>query len=304
MSRRPRPTPTVIVGTGRLARSLAPQLDRVGHPVRAVVGRRRSAVLAACHGLRVARATTSLESGVELGRLVLLAVADRDVAALASRLAELGTIDWRHRVVLHHAGALGLEALDPLRRAGAAVGLLHPLQCLGGDPRRAAAILPGSRALVAGDARGLRAARRLARALGLVILPFARLTSAERTTYHAAAAMASNDMLALVAIAAGLLEALGLGPRAALAALLPLLRGTLAQAEAHGLVRALTGPAARGDVPTLAAHLRRLARDRPEHGEIHRLLSLELARLAVAGGDGRAAATLARFGGPKRRQTV
>ena len=76
------------------------------------------------------------------------------------------------------------------------------------------------------------------------------------------------------------------------------------QLDRSGLAGPLTGPAVRGDVATLRAHLARLADGTAEEREIHRLLSLRLARLALDFGESDAAATLAAFGGSKRKRGV
>ncbi len=296
--------PTAVIGCGRLARSLIPLLGPAGYRVVRVLGRRLAAARSATRGLRGARATTSARVAVEPARLVLLAVADRAIPELAERLAAAPGIDWKQRTVLHHAGALGLEPLQPLRNLGAAVGLLHPLQSLG-VPRLAAELLPGSRARVAGDRRGRAVATRLARALQLVPLGLGDdLTARERNAYHAAASLVSNDVVALLAMGTELLQSIGLGRRRALDSLMPLLRGTLAQIDHCGLDGPLTGPAIRGDVDTLRAHLRCLSRGSPEDREIHRLLSIRLARLALQRGQRSAAATVNELVGRKRRRKV
>jgi predicted short-subunit dehydrogenase-like oxidoreductase (DUF2520 family) len=234
---------------------------------------------------------------------VLLAVPDREIAPTARRLAALRSVDWSRRVVLHHAGARGPGELDALAASGAAVGLLHPFQCLGG-PRQAAQVLPGSRARIEGDAPARRAAASLARALGLRPLAFDRpLADRDRTAYHAAASLMSNDLLALLAIATDLLASAGIARRAAVDALIALARGTLTQIQAEGPAGALTGPVSRGDVSTLEAHLRRLGPG--GDGRIHRLLSARLARLALEHGERRAARSLRRLlGGPRRGRGV
>jgi predicted short-subunit dehydrogenase-like oxidoreductase (DUF2520 family) len=212
--------------------------------------------------------------------LVLLAVPDGVIAPLARNLAASEGIDWNGKVVLHHAGALGPRELAPLERPGAAVGLLHPLQSLGGGPL-AVDLLRGARARIEGAPRARAAARRIAGALGLVPLRFpTSLTTEERTLYHAAASMLSNDLIALLDAGGRLLQNLGLGRRAALEALIPLATGTLLQAERSGLRAALTGPVVRGDVDTVAAHLRVLDRRCLGSERIHRLLSRQLLCLA------------------------
>jgi predicted short-subunit dehydrogenase-like oxidoreductase (DUF2520 family) len=138
----------------------------------------------------------------------------------------------------------------------------------------------------------------------LTPLRLGQLSAEDRTAYHAAASLFSNDVLALLAMGTELLESIGLGRRQALDALLPLARGTLRQVERRGLAGPLTGPAPRGDLETLRAHLRRLERGTPGDREIHRLLSLRLARLALAHGEEAAAATLSALGGSRRRRGV
>jgi predicted short-subunit dehydrogenase-like oxidoreductase (DUF2520 family) len=294
---------TTIVGTGKLARSLAPLLDRAGYPVTAIVGRTRRAAAALCSRTRRAQPTTSPRVGAERGELILIAVSDRAIETVARKLAEARGIDWSGRTVMHHAGALGPEPLARLAAGGASVGVMHPLQSLG-TPRLAAEILPGSRARVEGDRAGAAAARKLARALGLVPLAFPELSDDDRTAYHAAASLLSNDLLALLTIGRELLESAGLAGDEALAALLPLARGTLRQVEAGGVGGPLTGPAARGDVETLRRHLERLRADSPQAAEAHRLLSLRLARLALELGESSAARTKRAFGGRSRGAEV
>lgn len=290
MAGRSRPA-TAVVGAGRLARALLPLLAARGYRPRRVAsrparGRRAPAVGAA--------------------RLVLLAVPDRAIRTVAAALARDRSRDWSGRVVLHHAGALGTEPLEPLTHRGAAVGVLHPLQCFGGT-RRMHDVLPGSRARIEGDPPARAAARRLARDLGLVPLRFPRALDADaRAAYHAAGALVANDLVALVSLAVELLETTGLDRRAALGALGPLTRGTMLQMERGGLGGALTGPVPRGDDDTLRRHLDRLARLSPADADVHRLLSRRLARIAAAEGalEPRALRRLLRRTGPRSGRRI
>jgi predicted short-subunit dehydrogenase-like oxidoreductase (DUF2520 family) len=279
-----RTTPTAVIGAGRLARALLPLLGPAGHPVVAVASRRIAAARSAARSSPGAIACARPAEAADRARLVLLAVPDAAIAGVARDLARNGARDWRGRTVLHHAGALGLEPLAALAKAGAAVGVLHPLQCLAGSRVRLE-LLRGARARVEGDARGLAAATRLARRLGLVPL---RLHAGDagdaRAAYHAAASVVSNDLVALLDLGVALLARAGIGPRQAIAALLPLAHGTLTQAAGEGPGAALTGPVVRGDLATLRSHLAALARVDRDAVEIHRLLSVRLARVAARRG--------------------
>jgi len=277
------PTRTIaLIGAGRLSRALVPLLRARGFRVSGIWSRRPARVAGVA-------ARTDLAAAVGRTPLVLLAVPDRAIAALARRLAALPGVNWAGRTVLHAAGALGPEPLRPLARAGAATGVIHPLQCLG-RPDLASRVVAGSHARIEGAPRARAAARALARALGLYPLPGRPWTAADRGAYHAAAALVSNDLVALHAIAGELLQAAGISRPRAHAALVALSHGTLLHLEAGGIDAALTGPAVRGDRATLATHLARLAARSRQDAEVHRLLSRRLRRLARRSGPRRAPA--------------
>jgi predicted short-subunit dehydrogenase-like oxidoreductase (DUF2520 family) len=283
---------TALFGAGRLARALLPHLASAGYPVVAVCDRRLAAARGAARAVPGARATTDPLRAARDAELLLLAVPDTELAALALLLADAPGIGWRGRTVLHHAGALGPESLAPLKRRGASVGLLHPLQCLG-STRLAAELLPGSHARIEGTPKARRLALRLAREVGLIPLRTSgRLTPGDRTAYHAAASLLSNDVVALLGLGAALLESIGIDRSSAVAALASLVRGTVVQAGHGGLAAALSGPVVRGDAAALSAHLKALSRRSAAAAETHRLLSRAL--LGVAESEGTPPAPAAR----------
>jgi predicted short-subunit dehydrogenase-like oxidoreductase (DUF2520 family) len=276
--------PTAIIGAGRLARALGPAAVDAGYPVVAVASRSLASARRLSKRLGDSAVAACPAEAVRPARLVLIAVPDREVGAVARELA--GSLDtgWRSRTVLHHAGSLGIEPLSPLARRGAGVGVLHPLQCLG-ISEVAASVLPGSGARIEGDRRGRVAARRLATDLGLVPLPIpSGLKPSDRVAYHTAASLVSNDLVALLSLAVDLMESIGIPRAKALSGLVPLARGTLAHVDAGGLDGALTGPVARGDVETAAAQLRSLARRSRAGADAHRLLALRLLEMAERAG--------------------
>ena len=281
-ARRP---PTAIVGAGRLARAVGPAAVHAGYPIVAVASRSIASARRLSKRLAGPPVAACPADAARPARLVLLAVPDREVRAVAREIAGSLETGWKSRTVLHHAGSLGLEPLSPLAKLGAGVGVLHPLQCLG-ISEVAASVLPGSGARIEGNRRGAAAARRLARDLGLVPLPIPPgLRPSDRATYHTAASLVSNDLVALLSLAVDLMESIGVPRSKALAGLLPLASGTLAHTEAGGLDGALTGPIARGDVETVAAQLRSLARRSRTGAEAHRLLALRLLEMAERAGS-------------------
>lgn len=206
---------------------------------------------------------------------VLLAVPDAVVPDMAHALAGLGPAP-EGCAAFHLSGALSTEVLAPLHARGYAVGSFHPLQAIA-HPVTGAQRLPGSWIAVTGAPVAVAVARRLAASLGCPVLS---VPEARRPLYHAAAVLVSNSLPPLLGAACRLLEQAGVGREDALAALLPLVRGTVENVAENGVEGAVTGPISRGDLETVDLHLRALdAEDR----RLYAVLALELLRLGAEG---------------------
>jgi predicted short-subunit dehydrogenase-like oxidoreductase (DUF2520 family) len=253
----------LILGPGRLGGALALALRPAGHAV-SLLGR-----AGAEH--RPALRASSRPFGPSDADCILLTVPDQAVAEVArAHQAQF----HRGQVVVHCSGALGLDVLAPAAERGAHVGSLHPLCAV---PSRSASLI-GAFAAIEGDPTASRMLTRLARDAGLA--PF-RLPPGRRALYHAAAALASNGLVALADEATALLGACGLPRPRALQALGPLMRSALAGLEREGLPRALTGPIARGDAAVVEAHLQALAESpSPTAPLLYRALALALVRVS------------------------
>lgn len=174
---------------------------------------------------------------------VLLCVPDGEIAAAAAALAPRDGL-----LVGHCSGATGLDALAAHEAFG-----MHPLMTV----TDAQALLAGAGCAIAGSSeRALACARELAAALRM--RPVA-VAAGDRAAYHAAASMASNFLVALECAAERLAATAGIG-RAELA---PLVRAT-ADNWARDGAAALTGPIARGDEETVAAHRTAIADRAPD----------------------------------------
>jgi predicted short-subunit dehydrogenase-like oxidoreductase (DUF2520 family) len=261
----PSPRTFALAGPGRAGSSVALALLAAGWRATGVTGR---SVDALSTRVAVARLGARPAAPAELGRgaaLVVVATPDaaiQDVAAAIAPGLEPGAL------VVHCSGARGLDALAPVARTrpDVAVGALHPLQTFAAvDPTR----LTGAWAAVAGPP----AVTEVALALGL--RPFVAPDD-RRAVYHAAAAVASNHVVALLGQVARLAAVAGVPTDA----FWPLVRAAVANVEARGAEAALTGPVARGDVATVAAHLGALdARERDAYR------ALALVALGLTGRD-------------------
>ena len=102
-----------------------------------------------------------------------------------------------------------------------------------------------------------------------------------RAAYHAAAAIASNFLVALESSAEELLTAAGIDHGRELLA--PLVLRTAANWAERG-PEALTGPIARGDEETVARHLDAIAATDPALEPLYRALADRTREIAAAGG--------------------
>ncbi|MHB1987368.1 MAG: Rossmann-like and DUF2520 domain-containing protein [Acidimicrobiales bacterium] len=215
-----------VIGAGRAGRSFERALSGAGIevdllPARSLAG--PSGLFGAAHGTDV----------------VLLAVADRYVAEVASLIEP-----DPDAVLLHCSGSLGLNVLaegagGPHQRRGS----IHPLATLPDPVVGSLRLRGGTFFAVSGD----QVATDLVLVLGgqpIVVAP------EQRARYHAAACVASNHLVALLGQVQRIASQAGLP----LAAFVPLAKGALDDVTMLGPAGALTGPAARGDLPTLEAH--------------------------------------------------
>lgn len=241
-----------IIGAGRAGSALAIAAHDAGYRIAAVASRRGelAARLAETVG---ARAVVTPMDAVAAAELTLLAVPDGAIATVAETIVASGV--WlRGRGVVHLGARFSRDIIGSLRVTGAEIGVLHPLQALAGPD--SASLLDGAYFRV--DASGLLREWLLALVSALRATPL-DIDPANAALYHAAAVLAGNGPLALLAEAARLLEAAGVSAEIAHDALAALLEGAARNARRAGPAAALTGPVARGDRAAIAAHIEALA---------------------------------------------
>ncbi|MDA1194962.1 MAG: DUF2520 domain-containing protein [Planctomycetota bacterium] len=268
-----------IIGAGVLGTSLGILLRRAGYEIAAVCSpNRRSARVAA----------TLIGAGDVVGDnglaamgadLVLLAVPDRAIPSVAIEVSAGGALR-RGAVVAHCAGGLPAGVLSGVTAAGGHRGAIHPLQSFA-DVDTAVRMLPDTFFFLEGDSEAVDVLRSVVIALdGRPV----EIQGSNKAVYHAAASAASNFLVTLVDYAVTLLHHAGVPRDAALAALLPLIRGTVENLEAVGLPDALTGPIARGDIGTVKRHVRALEKLPGDLVQTYRILARKTIGVAQAKG--------------------
>ncbi len=270
-----------ILGAGRVGRALGRRLRELGWKIGSVVTRSEASARRAVRFIGAGRPCAGLTRQILASPLILIATPDDQIACVVQELARIGGEELRGKVVLHTSGALDSSVLHPVREQGAAVGSMHPLQSFSGV---AVPSLEGKVFSIDGEARAVRMARLIARALGGSPV---RIAGDKKVLYHAAAAMASGHLLALEEAATRLLISLGMNRKEAMRALLPLTRQVLQNFERLGPRAAWTGPLSRNDYKVVRAHLDALQETPAEFSQAYEVLNRLAARVLaqdVSGG--------------------
>ncbi|WP_432156002.1 Rossmann-like and DUF2520 domain-containing protein [Streptomyces sp. bgisy153] len=243
-----------VVGAGRVGPALAASLQLAGHRPVAVSGvsetsRRRAALM--LPDVPLVRPAEVLERA----DLVLLTVPDDALPDLVQGLVDTGAVR-PGQLLAHTSGRYGAKVLDPALRAGALPLALHPAMTFTGTPVDVQRL--------AGCSFGVTAPDELRLAAEALVIEMGGepewIAEENRPLYHAALALGANHLVTLVAQSLELLRAAGVeAPDRMLG---PLLGAALDNALRSGDA-ALTGPVARGDAGTVAAHVTELRRHAP-----------------------------------------
>lgn len=267
-----------IIGAGSVGSSAGYLLARAGYSITAVASRTRKSADMASAFIGAGAPTTDVVRAVSGADIVLIATPDGVIKDVCEQVSTGGMLK-AGSLVVHLSGAHSLHLLDAAKAAGAFRAVIHPLQSLPGKDQ-GIENLPGSYFRIEADPEARKTAEELVKALGGVELSMPKWRSDRYSTalYHAGAVAVSNFFVALIDYGLKFYEALGADKQEALKAVLPLIRGTLANIETAGIPDALTGPIKRGDVQTVRDHLEAMRNRAPE------LLGLykELARHTVA----------------------
>jgi len=230
-----------VIGLGKVGSAMLALLSRSGHSPAWRVSSKPGVGDVPCF--------PDIPSGPGKARIVFLAVPDGAIELTARHVAEKWGGACRGIVFYHLSGLFTSDLLDPVAGLGAETGSLHPLQSIL-DADRAQDAIREAYFVFEGSSRAEEVACDLVRSLSSKLIT---VSKQDKVVYHTAAAIASNELVAIASQASELMETVGLG----MEHLIPLIRGTLANVQAHGR-SALTGPVQRGDWSTVKAHIEAL----------------------------------------------
>lgn len=264
-----------VVGAGRVGAVLGASLRTAGHRVvatSAVTAESRERAAALLPGVPV----LEVPQVVERAELVLLTVPDDALVDLLRGLTTTGA--WQAgQILVHTSGRFGADVFDVCAGAHVLGLALHPVMAFTGTSMDLERLT---------DCHfGVTAPEQLRPVAEALVVEMGGepewITEADRPRYHAALAHGSNHLVTLVAQAVQVLAHAGVqDPRRMLE---PLLEASLDNALRLGDA-GLTGPVARGDAGTVAAHLRQLRTETADVRPSYLALARATAERALASG--------------------
>ncbi len=263
-----------FIGAGRLGTALALALGDCGLKVNAAASRtlEESAPLAAaipgCANVLPQQVADSCD-------LVFVTTVDGAIGAAVD------AVQWRAGTgVVHCSGATEVSVMAKAAADGALIGGFHPMQTFG-DPEAARRSLPGCTITIEAPSPLYDVLHAIAVRLKCRVN---LLPPGMRGRYHAAAGYASQFVNVILREASTIWRSWGATEEDAVAALLPLVQGTLASIGSAGLARGMPGPVSRGDVVSIEKHLASLAHLQPSVLDVYRPLCLRSIALGKEAG--------------------
>ena len=239
-----------VIGMGHVGPAIASALRATGFPLvgvgaRSAASRERADLMV--QGIPI----LSSAEVASKSEILILAVPDREIEPLTEQLVAQGVIR-PGQVVIHLSGAQGLSPLAAATRVGALPVALHPAMTFSGTSLDVPA-LEGLPIAYTSTPVAAPLAAALIQAVGGIPVP---VEEGDRVLYHAALTHASNHVLTLIVQAADVLREAGIEEPSEVMG--PLVRAACERALGEGAA-GLTGPVARGDNSTVAAHLEALS---------------------------------------------
>ena len=263
-----------IIGTGALGSVLAKAVYNAGYQVSGVFNRTKEKAKKTAYSIGMEEYSNFPQKKYELGDLTFLTLPDRHIARNAARLAALYN-NFSDYTFAHCSGNKSSGILKPLKDKGASVASFHPLQTF--TAQSVASDFEGIYIDMEGDNKAIATLENIATAIGAQPM----LISAEAKPYlHAAAVMASNNLVGLVEAATQIAALGGIEKNDAQNALMPLIKQTVENIiSSDDIGQALSGPVARGDTPTVREHMQLLEQN-PQLNVLYQQLGNILAEIA------------------------
>lgn len=245
-----------FIGSGNLAWHLAPALDNVGYTVKEVFSPNPKHAAQLTERLYQAEVKASLDFSTSASQIFIIATSDEAIQSIAQEI-----ILPEEATLLHTSGSVSIQALQ--YAATPHVGVLYPLQTFTKSKRIEFKSMPIFVEAISDETAEIVIP--LAKAISQNVY---KINSEERKSLHLAAVFAANFTNHMLTLSKKIMDQNSLD----FEWLKPLITEQINKSLSIGPEQAQTGPARRGDLEILDAHLESLQED-PEVAELYKVIS-------------------------------
>jgi len=267
-----------FIGLGRVATAFARGFERAG--LRISPGFDKEAQKADAWRQLGFPAAEIIDQAVNGAEVLFITTTDDAIEAVAERVSQMPRAENLIAVV-HTSGATPASVLSCFKSRDVDFASIHPVMSFSGEIEDTDRLAGCALCIEAGTEAGVEIAAKLCERLGGEVV---KLAGDAKVAHHLACVLASNFAVVLMDKGRRVHEKAGVGREASLAMLGRLVRAAVENTRLHGPEAALTGPFSRGDVETVASHVRWLTRDMPELLEIYATLGRKTVQLALRAG--------------------
>jgi predicted short-subunit dehydrogenase-like oxidoreductase (DUF2520 family) len=267
-----------VVGAGMVGATLAMLFHRSGYRIVSVMSQKNKSAGKLARLVGCEKYSSSLSDIHPATKIIILAVPEEDILEIAEEILKQSHLDFSKLAVFHTSGSLTSDALLLLRKEGAVVFSLHPMQSfskastLVQQMARMKNVVYGFE----GNKAALPLARQLVKALNGKLI---RIPKEEKILYHIACVFASNYSAALLGVVEELVQRIGGGIKLSHYELLT--RTSIENAFQLTPKMALAGPIARGSYSTVKNHLHKLRKIDRQLYLLYQQIGLQALKMAV-----------------------
>ncbi|MFI5252780.1 MAG: Rossmann-like and DUF2520 domain-containing protein [Bacteroidota bacterium] len=267
-----------VIGAGRVGTALALKLRSRRYLILSVVNQsKRSAQRSA----KILKAQSYSDTSINIDReseLIIIATPPQEIPNIVRTLTKHRSINFQKTLIVHTSGVHSSKILEPLRKKGASIGALHPIQTFPKSLSSRDALKNLKNIYYGIDAPpvDLPKVKSLVRMLGgnYIVIP-----EIKRALYHALCVFSSGYMVQLLSIIKELSKQSSF-PKPWYNIMGPLMNTSIRNAMETSPMASLTGPIMRGDSKTVKLHIKALKKYQPSSVKLYKTLGTETTRLA------------------------
>jgi predicted short-subunit dehydrogenase-like oxidoreductase (DUF2520 family) len=263
-----------FIGAGKVGTAFGTYLFKKGFKIAGYYSRTlKSAERAA--GMTNSSAYENIEDLSKNSEIIFITTSDDEISKVCEDLVRKNALK-KSQILVHMSGASSSNILKRAKAKGCFIYSLHPLQSFA-DISKAIDDLENTMFSIEGDEERIKTIEDILKATGN---KYFKLSSEQKSIYHAAACVISNYLVTLMDYGLSLFEVIGIDKEEGYRALYPLIEGTTKNIYSLGTEKALTGPIARGDTGTIKKHLNSLKSVAPDKMDFYSIMGMMTVNLA------------------------